>query len=62
MTVLHHHPPRRKRGQRVPPDPDLRVRCLVMSRVVGYLSPVNNWHLGKKQEFKDRVTYDITDV
>lgn len=29
-------------------------KCEVYSRVVGYLRPVQQWHLGKKQEFKDR--------
>ncbi|MFH1462739.1 MAG: anaerobic ribonucleoside-triphosphate reductase [bacterium] len=28
--------------------------CEVYSRVVGYLRPVQQWHLGKKQEFKER--------
>ena len=26
----------------------------IYSRVVGYLRPINNWNLGKKEEFKDR--------
>ena len=29
----------------------------VYSRIVGYFRPVQNWNLGKKEEFKDRVTY-----
>ncbi len=29
-------------------------RCEVFSRVVGYHRPVQNWNLGKKEEFKDR--------
>jgi ribonucleoside-triphosphate reductase len=33
-------------------------RCEVYSRIVGYLRPVQNWNVGKKQEWKDRVTYD----
>jgi len=33
--------------------------CEVYSRVVGYLRPVNCWNEGKKQEFKERKTYDI---
>lgn len=28
--------------------------CEVYSRVVGYLRPVQQWHTGKKQEFKER--------
>jgi ribonucleoside-triphosphate reductase len=33
-------------------------KCEVYSRVVGYIRPVLNWHDGKKQEFKDRVTFN----
>lgn len=33
--------------------------CLVYSRVVGYYSAVQNWNRGKRQEFKERVYYDI---
>ena len=57
---------RRKRGQPIR-EPQVvyverRVMCEVYSRVVGYLRPVQNWNLGKKQEFKERVTYDISAV
>lgn len=31
-----------------------RTRCEVWSRVMGYLRPVSQWNVGKKQEFKDR--------
>lgn len=30
----------------------------IYSRVVGYYRPVQNWNLGKKQEFTERNTYD----
>ncbi|HPA63679.1 MAG TPA: anaerobic ribonucleoside-triphosphate reductase [Spirochaetota bacterium] len=33
----------------------------VYSRVVGYYRPVNQWNLGKQEEFKDRELYDIND-
>jgi len=33
-------------------------RCEVFSRVVGYFRPVSNWNKGKRQEFKERVTFD----
>ena len=33
------------------------VPCEVYSRVVGYLRPVQQWNEGKKQEFKERATY-----
>ncbi len=31
----------------------------VYSRIVGYLRPVSNWNVGKKEEFRERVPYDI---
>ena len=31
--------------------------CEVYSRVVGFLTPVQNWNKGKKEEFKERVEY-----
>ena len=31
--------------------------CEVYSRVVGYYRPVQNWNLGKKEEFKERVVF-----
>lgn len=35
-----------------------RQKCEVYSRVVGFLTPVSQWNTGKKEEFKDRKTYD----
>ena len=32
---------------------------LVWSRVTGYLRPVQNWNIGKKQEFEDRKYYKL---
>ncbi len=37
-----------------------RTRCEVYSRIVGYLRPVNQWNVGKREEFQDRKTYDKT--
>ncbi len=34
------------------------TKCEVYSRVVGFLSPVSQWNKGKKEEFKDRTTFD----
>ena len=31
----------------------------VYSRVCGYFRPVSNWNKGKKEEFKDRKTFEI---
>lgn len=36
------------------------MRCEVFSRVVGYHRPVQNWNLGKKEEFSERVEFDET--
>jgi len=33
--------------------------CEVYSRVVGYLRPVQNWNIGKQEEFKERKVYSI---
>ena len=33
--------------------------CEVYSRVVGYLRPVNQWNLGKQQEFTDRKMFNM---
>lgn len=35
------------------------TKCLVFSRVVGYLTPVQHWNKGKKEEFTMRSTYTI---
>lgn len=34
-------------------------KCDVYSRVVGYLSPINNWNKGKKEEYKDRKEFKL---
>jgi ribonucleoside-triphosphate reductase len=34
-----------------------RTRCEVYSRVVGFLSPLSQWNRGKKEEYRDRVTF-----
>ncbi len=39
--------------------PVKKVPCEVYSRVVGYLRPVKNWNAGKKQEFKERITFKL---
>jgi anaerobic ribonucleoside-triphosphate reductase len=37
----------------------VKVPCEVYSRIVGYLRPIQNWHDGKRQEFRERVTYRV---
>lgn len=36
-----------------------RTKCLIYSRVVGYLRPISMWNEGKKAEFKDRLTFKV---
>ncbi|OGZ18044.1 MAG: hypothetical protein A2Z78_01680 [Candidatus Nealsonbacteria bacterium RBG_13_36_15] len=36
-------------------------KCEVYSRVVGYLRPVQQWNLGKKEEFGERKEYKLTE-
>ena len=33
-------------------------KCEVYSRIVGYFRPVQNWNIGKKEEFAHRKEYD----
>jgi ribonucleoside-triphosphate reductase len=35
-----------------------RTRCQIYSRVVGFLTPISQWNKGKREEFKDRKTFD----
>ena len=46
------------------PTAEIKVPCLVYSRVVGYLSPTRQWNEGKQQEFKERQTFkaDLEDL
>lgn len=39
-----------------------RVPCEVYSRIVGYLRPVRNWNVGKKQELAERQVYDVPEM
>lgn len=36
------------------------VKCQIYSRVVGYFRPVSEWNKGKKEEFKDRKVFKIS--
>lgn len=36
--------------------------CEIFSRVTGYYRPISNWNGGKREEFKDRKTYDVAAV
>jgi anaerobic ribonucleoside-triphosphate reductase len=36
-----------------------RQRCEVYSRVVGYLSPLSQWNVGKQSEWMDRKVFKV---
>lgn len=38
-----------------------KQKCEVYTRVVGYLSPISEWNDGKREEYKDRKTYNVND-
>lgn len=38
---------------------EMRQRCEVYSRVVGYLRPVAQWNKGKKSEWADRRDFEV---
>ncbi len=40
--------------------PECGEKTEVYSRITGYYRPVQNWNVGKTQEFKDRRVYDIS--
>ncbi len=35
-----------------------RTPCEIFSRVVGFLTPLSQWNVGKREEFRQRKTYD----
>jgi hypothetical protein len=39
-----------------------KVACEVVSRVVGYLRPIQNWNAAKRLEFYERKTYSMRKV
>ncbi len=38
------------------------AKCEVYSRIVGYLRPVDNWNIGKQEEFRERLPYNIPEI
>ena len=38
-----------------------RTKCIIYSRVVGFLRPVNDWNDAKQAEFDDRKTFKINE-
>jgi len=39
-----------------------RQRCEVYSRSIGYIRPITQWNVSKKEEFKDRKLYSVNSV
>jgi len=38
-----------------------KIPTEIYSRVVGYFRPVNQWNKGKKEEFKERIEFEVTE-
>lgn len=36
-------------------------KCEIYSRCCGYYRPVQNWNIGKQEEFKERVLFTVYD-
>jgi ribonucleoside-triphosphate reductase len=39
-----------------------KIPCEIYSRVVGYMRPLQQWNLGKKEEFQDRNQYKQEEI
>jgi len=44
------------------PKCTIKQPCEVYSRIVGYLRPVNQFNIGKQQEFKERKTFKMPEL
>lgn len=38
---------------------ELRTKCEIWSRPVGYLRPVQHWNNGKREEFRERKRFKV---
>jgi len=36
-----------------------KISCEIFSRIAGYFRPVQEWNIGKKEEFKDRKIFKL---
>lgn len=36
-----------------------RQECIIITRCVGWMTPVKSWNNGKRAEFADRRTYEV---
>ncbi len=39
-----------------------KIPTELYSRVAGYFRPVNQWHIGKQEEYKERKPYKLPEV
>ena len=44
------------------PKCTIKQPCEVYSRIVGYIRPVRQWHIGKKQEYKERKEFKMPKI
>lgn len=47
-----------RRAPAITLDPELRTRCEVWTRVMGYHRPVSSFNIGKKGEFHERKFFE----
>ncbi len=50
--------PREKQEREQQKKKKERTPCEIFSRVVGFLTPLSQWNVGKREEFRQRKTYD----
>ena len=39
-----------------------KIKTIIFSRPVGYITPVSNWNKGKEEEFSQRKLYDMEKI
>jgi len=39
-----------------------KIKTIIFSRPVGYITPVNNWNKGKEEEFEQRKLYSMDKI
>ena len=38
-----------------------RQKCTVYARVCGFITPLDNWNKGKRQEYNDREMFNVSE-
>ncbi len=48
-------------GRAVVVDDEERQECEIWTRVMGYYRPIESFNVGKRQEFEDRVYFNMSE-